>query len=254
MSLITNTKIVAVVNHKGGVGKTASVAALGAAFATWGKRVLMVDLDAQSNLTRHFLPELPKPDDTIFKALEYRSSLPISKLRDNLYLTPSHLLMADIEVRLSGVKRREFVLTDLLRPIADDFDYIFLDCPPSLGLVTSNALAVSNRLIVPMIPDLLSAYGVDMLNDFCVDTRDLNSSLKIDYIFFTKYEKNLSMTTTIESDMRTRYGDKVLKSVIRKNVDIAQANFAFTDIFAYAPKSTGAADYAALAKELIDLL
>lgn len=151
-------KIISIANHKGGVGKTASVATIGAILASKGNKILLVDLDTQANLTRHFFADIPAR--IVYHAIRERKDLPIYPVRQNLDLVPSGLEMAGIEIEMTNMRRREDVLKDLLEPQKSRYDYIILDCPPSLGLITMNALAASNKLIVPMKPDLMSSYGL----------------------------------------------------------------------------------------------
>lgn len=241
--------IIAFANHKGGVGKTAAVSSIGAVLASQGYNILLVDLDTQSNLTMNFLKEIPSR--TIYHAILDRRDPPVKHIRENLDIIPSSLDMAGIELHISTMRRREFILSDLLVQCWDQYDFILIDCPPSLGLVTLNAMAVATFVVVPMLADLMSSYGLNMMCQFCVDLQDINPGLCVDYIFFNKYEKKLKMTTAIEKDTRAKFGYKVLKTVIRKNVDIAQAPFYYTDILDFKPDSSGAQDFIALTDELL---
>ncbi len=154
-------KIIAIANHKGGVGKTASVASIGAVLASRGKKVLMVDLDTQANLTRHFMENIPHE---LFTTQFVSSSIFPSIQSENLDIVPSGLDMAGIDLELQMMFNRERVLKGLLDPFSSIYDYILLDCPPALGLVTINALTAANKLIVPMKADLMSNYGLSMMD------------------------------------------------------------------------------------------
>jgi chromosome partitioning protein len=241
-------KIIAVANHKGGVGKTASVASIGAILASHGKKVLLIDLDTQANLTRHFLEDLPPR--IIYHAIREQSSLPIYPIRPNLDIVPSGLDMAGIDLELQMMFNRERVLKNLIDPINNRYDYIILDCPPALGLVTINALTAAAYLIVPMKADLMSNYGLSMMDQFCVKMQVLNPGIHINYIFFNIYEKGLAITEAIETDVRSKYGDRVLNTVVRKNTDVAKAAFDFTDVVSFNPEANGAKDFIALVSEL----
>lgn len=241
-------KIIAIANHKGGVGKTASVASIGAVLASRGKKVLMVDLDTQANLTRHFMENIPPR--IIYHAIREQLNLPIYPIRENLDIGPSGLDMAGIDLELQMMFNRERVLKGLLDPFSSIYDYILLDCPPALGLVTINALTAANKLIVPMKADLMSNYGLSMMDQFCVKMQVLNPGIHIDYIFFNIYEKGQTMTEAIETDVRSKYGDRVLSTVIRKNNDVSKAAFDFTDIVSFNPDANGAKDFQALVTEL----
>ncbi len=241
-------KTICVANHKGGVGKTSSVASIGAILASRGKKVLLVDLDTQANLTRHFLEKLPSR--IIYHAIREQSDLPIYPIRENLDIVPSGLDMAGIDLELQMMFNRERVLKTLLEPYVNFYDYIILDCPPALGLVTINALTAATRLIVPMKADLMSNYGLTMMDQFCVKMQVLNPGIHIDYIFFNIYEKGQTITEAIEADVRAKYGDRVLTTVIRKNNEISKAAFDYTDIATFNPEANGAKDFQALVSEL----
>ena len=241
-------KIICVANHKGGVGKTSSVASIGAILASRGKKVLLIDLDTQANLPRHFLEKLPPR--IIYHAIREQSDLPIYPIRENLDIVPSGLDMAGIDLELQMMFNRERVLKTLIEPYVNLYDYIILDCPPALGLVTINALTAAHRLIVPMKADLMSNYGLTMMDQFCVKMQVLNPGIHIDYIFFNIYEKGQTITEAIEADVRAKYGDRVLTTVIRKNNEISKAAFDYTDIASFNPEANGAKDFQALVSEL----
>ncbi len=180
-------KIIAIANHKGGVGKTASAASIGAILASRGKKVLLVDLDTQANLTRHFMESIPPR--IIYHAIREQSNLPIYRIITNFVIVPSGLDMAGIDMKRQIRYNRERVVMVILAPFSSIYDYIILDCPPALGLVTINALTAATHLIVPMKADLMSNYGLSMMDQFCVKMQELNPGIHIDYIFFNIYEK-----------------------------------------------------------------
>lgn len=247
---MANPIIIAVANHKGGVGKTASTATLSAILASKGKKVLMIDLDTQSNLTRHFLEEIP--ERVIYHAIRERKELPIYEVRENLDIVPSSLDMAGIEIDMTSMRKREYILRDLLAPVQEDYDFIFMDCPPSLGLISLNALTAANKVLIPMKADLMSYYGLSMMDKFLADMQDLNPGIQIDFIFFNIYEKGQILTESIENDVRANYGDRVMKTYIRKNNEISKAAFGYTDIVSYNPNANGSKDFKALAEELLE--
>lgn len=244
-----SAKIIAVANHKGGVGKTVSVTNIGAILASKGKKVLLIDLDTQANLTLSFMPVIP--GRLIYHAIRERANMPIYPIRENLDLVPSGLEMAGVELEIQTMFNRERVITDLIAPHINKYDYIIFDCPPSLGLVTLNALTACSKLLVPMKADLMSSYGLGLLENFCVTMQVLNPGIHIDNIFFTAYEAHQLVTDAIEEQVRKKYGDKVLKTVIRKNTDVAKAAFEHTDVCSAFPTSPGSSDYKALVDELL---
>ena len=244
-------EIIAVVNHKGGVGKTSTVVNIGAILASQGKKVLLVDLDTQANLTMSFMDTIP--NRIIYHAIQDRANLPVENIRKNLDLVPSGLDMAGIVSLMTSMRRREYILKDLLEPIKNRYDYVFLDCPPNLELITLNALSAATKMLVPMKADLLSDYGLSMLDKFCADMQDLNPGIHVDLIFFNIYEKS-TVTDAIEADVRQKYGDRVAATVVRKNVDISKAGFEYTDVVSYNKDANGAKDFRALVDELVEKL
>ena len=243
------SKTIAIMNHKGGVGKTTSVASLGAALSAMGKRVLLVDLDAQSNLTSSLYSG--RPTATIYTALTERVALPILELKENLHLTPSALEMAGVELELANAKGRESILRDLLTPVADRYDYIIIDCPPSLGLISVNAILAASEIYVPMTAEALPYKGLEMINYFLDMARQtLNKDTEISGIIITRYAGR-NLNKLVAEDIRAHYGDKVFQTMIRENITIAEAPLAQEDIFSYSPKSNAATDYQKLAEEIV---
>ncbi len=244
-------KIIAFANHKGGVGKTAAVSAVSSILANeYGKRILMIDLDAQSNLTLNYLERIP--ERTIHDAFKERQNIPVVQINGNLSLVPSTLDMITIESDIVSQYRREYILNELLAPIADAYDYLMIDCPPALGITTTNAMAIADHVFVPMLADGLSVYGLAMMNDYINKTRQINGTLELTGVFFSRFDKRRSVTNAIEQTVRQQYGDKVLSTVIRENVAVVEAFLANKDIITYAPISNAAQDYKALTKEIIE--
>ena len=159
-------KIITLANYKGGVSKTTSTASIGACLAMKGKKVLLIDLDGQANLTLYFVPNEDDIEQCIFDSLVSGHPLPIMKIRENLDLVPSSLEMASAEIALTNLLAREQLLTKLLEPIRDNYDYILIDCPPSLGIVTTNAFLAADEIIVAMRPEILPLKGMRMIEGF----------------------------------------------------------------------------------------
>ena len=247
-----DAKIIAIVNHKGGVGKTTSVASVGSALAELGKRVLLVDLDAQSNLTTSLLRE--EPDRTIYEAINEGKGLPVVPLGKgkSWSLVPASLDLAGTELEIASRIDREYLLKDLLEGVEAEYDYILLDCPPSLGLLTINALVAATDVVIPLTAEALPSKGLQKILDIVEKVqRRLNPSLLFSGIIVTRYE-NSKLSQLVEDALRQNYGDKVFQTRIRKNVRIAEAPHSGEDILAYAPDSNGAEDYRQLAKELAE--
>lgn len=247
------SKIIAVSNHKGGVGKTTFVASVGASLASQGYRTLLVDLDAQANLTASLLPDEGERR-TIYNALKEKEGLPVEELRQNLYLTPSALELAGIELELSGAMSREFILKELIEPVASGYDYILLDCPPSLGLIAVNAFVASTDVIIPLTAEALPFKGLTMIQDILAMVRKrLNPSLSLSGIVLNRWAGR-KLNKVVEEALRERFPELVYNTKIRENISIAEAPLTKSDIFSYSPESNGAKDYQALTGELLQRL
>lgn len=243
------TRIIAMANHKGGVGKTTSVAAIGSVLSQMGKRTLLVDLDAQANLTTSLLSN--EPEQTIYQALKGETALPVLPISENLSLVASTLDMAAVEIDLSSRYSREFILAKLLKPVADNYDYILLDCPPSLGLVTINALVAANELFIPLTAEALPSRGLAKLTNILDMVREnLNGSIVLSGVIITRWEST-NLSKMVEAQLRGNFGDTIFKTKIRKNVAIAEAPLYTQDVVTYDPHSNGAKDYRALTAEIV---
>ena len=240
-------QIISIVNHKGGVGKTTSVSSLGVALARMGKRVLLVDLDAQGNLT-DTLTKTPG-DRSIYDSLRTLETLPVVNIREGLDLCPSSIALVSMDLELADKKEREYRLSRLLQGL--DYEYILLDCPPSLGLLTINALTASSKVIIPLTPEALPAKGLGTLLDIIERTKEtLNPGLSLGGILITRYNRR-KINRLVEETLRETFGDSVFKTKIRENVDISESPLQCKDIYSYSPDSIGAKDYESLALEVV---
>ena len=241
-----NKRIISVVNHKGGVGKTTSVVSLGVALSQLGRRVLLVDVDPQRNLSDSL--SVPQTGRSLYEALRECKNLPFVEVRPGLSVCPSSIDLVSTDLELRDRKGREYILRDLLSPL--DFDYILLDCPPSLGLLTINSLTASGEVFVPLTPEALPAKGLGTLLEIIQRTKEgLNPGLRLGGIIITRYQRR-KINKIVEESLRESFGDLVFKTKIRENVDISESPLQGTDIFTYSPKSIGAEDYRSLALEV----
>jgi len=245
-------RIIAVANHKGGVGKTTTVANLGGFLAQKGYKVLLIDLDAQANLTTSLVASAS--GQTIYDAMTGKTdSLPVIEVSANLHLAPSSLTLAMADVELSSAIARERLLSDLLQKdgMAGRYDFVFLDCPPSLGLMTLNAFTASTDILIPLVAEVLPFKGLTMIKDF-IDMvhRRLNPEAHISGILITRWEGS-NLSRGIEANLRQALGDTVYDTKIRKNVRIAEAPLENRTIMDYDARSNGAHDYQALAEEFL---
>ena len=243
-------KIITLANYKGGVSKTTSTASIGACLAMKGKKVLLIDLDGQANLTLYFVPNEDDIEQCIFDSLVSGNPLPIMKIRENLDLVPSSLEMASAEIALTNLLAREQLLTKLLEPIRDNYDYILIDCPPSLGIVTTNAFLAADEIIVPMTPELLPLKGMRMLDSFVFSLQRIKPSLKLNGVFIARYNHR-KLNKVVEQAVKDRYSSIMLNTRIRENIALAESAGSGMSIFEYDPQSNGAADYLALTEEIL---
>ena len=243
------SRIIAIANHKGGVGKTTTTANVGACLSLQGYKVLLIDLDAQANLTDYYLTK--RPERTVYNSLTEESPLPMTQIRDNLYIVPSSLEMLDIESKTADNLDRAELLDILIEPIKDKYDYILLDCPPSLGIVTLNALIAATDLYITLTAETLPVKGLKMITDIISRVqRRKNPSLKLSGIIICRWGGR-SLNKQVEESLRARFGEVVFNTRIRENISIAEAPAFMQDIITYAPTSHGAEDYKALTGEII---
>ncbi len=256
---------IAVLNQKGGVGKTTSVANLSAAFARKGFRVLMIDLDPQAHLTLNFGVD-GKSQKSVYAVLEERVSVAESvvKINDHLSLIPSHLDLAAAEIELVSVVGREVILRDALESVQDDYDLMLMDCPPSLGTLAINALSTANEVLIPLQPHFLALQGLGKLlhETIRLVSKRINPQLRVGGVIMTMYEGGTRLATEIVEDVKgffeaARNTDSpwsdalVYRTPIRRNIKLAEAPSHGVTIFEYEPKCNGAIDYDALADEWI---
>ncbi len=244
------TKVIAVANHKGGVGKTTSVACIGAGLARHGKRTLLIDLDAQQNLTFSLMGD-KETESSVYDSLTTGTPLPVVEIRENLDLVPSSLELARAETDLSSKLMREAQLKNRIAEIAGDYDYIFLDCPPSLGIITTNALVAATELYIPLTAEALPLKGLTMLDEVVEEIRQaINPRLELGGVFITRYN-NRKLNKDVVEAISSRYGSKVFSTKIRENIALAEMPVTGMSIYEYDPNSNGATDYEALTEEIL---
>lgn len=238
-------------NHKGGVGKTTSAINIGAGLARLGKRILLIDLDPQANLTQSL--GITEPDSTIYDAIRGAGKLEPIPILANLDLVASTLDLSGAEVELSSETGREYILKELLQPLKASYDYIVIDSPPSLGLLTINALTASDRVYIPLQAQYLALQGLTKLLEI-VDkiNRRLNKELKIGGVFITQYDSRKVLNRDVVVAIESRFTELLFYTRIRDNIALAEAPAAAQDIFRYSPKSYGAQDYLGLCNEILD--
>lgn len=243
-------KVISISNHKGGVGKTTSAINIGAGLNILKKRVLLIDLDPQANLSQSL--GLIDQDKNIYGALKGDHKLePISVLK-GLDVIPSTLDLSGAEIELSSEPGREYILKELIEEVRASYDYIIIDSPPSLGLLTINSFTAADEIIIPLQAQFLAMQGLAKLVEVVEKIKSrLNKSLKIGGVFITQYDGRKVLNRDVVESINTHFKSEVFKTKIRDNIALAEAPAQGLDIFRYNSKTNGAEDYLNLAKEII---
>ncbi len=251
-----SAKIISVTNQKGGVGKTSTTVNIATALSVMDRRVLVLDLDPQGNSSTGLGVNQEDRKITTYELLTRISSIEDSITKTifpNLDLIPSNANLSAIELELGHTPNREKILSELLKKISNKYDYIFIDCPPSLNLLTINALTAANEVLIPMQCDFYSLEGLShLLKTVGLIEKNLNPNIKIGGIIFTMYDKRNRLTEQVEMDVRSHLGDLVFKTVIPRNVRVAEAPSYGKPAIIYDHRCSGAVAYMELTKEILN--
>lgn len=258
---------IAVINQKGGVGKTTTAVNLSAAIAAAGHRVCVIDLDPQAHASLHLGVTLEEDELSVYDVLTGRARLDQVRrsLGDHLALVPAHLNLAAAEMELADQAGRELILREQLSRDTESFDYVILDCPPSLGILTLNALTAVQEVFLPLQPHFLALHGLSkLLQTIQLVAARLNPELRLSGVVMCMYEAGTRLAGEVCGDVETFLHAqsqstncwakaKVFQARIRRNIRLAEAPSFGQSIFQYAPKSHGAEDYQRLAEELMEM-
>ena len=247
-------KVITIENRKGGVGKTTTTAGIGAGLYQEGYRVLLIDADPQANLSSHF-GYSTEENGNLFDSLVEGKELSIKKSTDAPDIVCSHLNLINADILLANEPGREIILRNLLAPIQDQYDYILIDCPPALGILTLNALSCSHLVIIPIEPGKFSIDGIKRLLETIQKVRDrINNGLKGYRIIITKFDARKKVQKDTVLSLQRTFADRIFETIIRMNATVEYAQAAGVDIYRQDPTSKVAIEYLQASKELIKML
>jgi len=249
-------RVIAIANQKGGVGKTTTAVNLGASLAVAERHTLVVDIDPQGNATSGLGHEAGEGATSIYDVLVNDAALENARVRalglEHLDLIPSTRDLVGAEIELVSAIARETILRRALEEVRDEYEFILVDCPPSLGLLTLNTLTASDSVLIPIQCEYFALEGLSqLLNTVRLVQRGLNSDLEIEGVLLTMYDRRLNLSQQVASEAREYFGDRVFSTVIPRNVRLAEAPSFGQPILQYDVLSTGSQSYLTLARELI---
>lgn len=249
-------RIIAVANQKGGVGKTTTSINLSACIAAKGKKVLVIDIDPQGNTTSGYGIEKNELENTIYELILGDCSIEDCIIKDimpNISILPSNVNLAAAEIEMIGVEKKEFILRNEVDWIKDRYDYIIIDCPPSLSFLTVNAMTTADSVLVPIQCEYYALEGLSQLiHTVNLVKERLNPELEMEGVVFTMYDSRTNLSAQVVENVKSHLSQKIYNTVIPRNIRLAEAPSYGKPINMYDPKSAGAESYMALADEVIN--
>ena len=246
-------RIISLLNQKGGVGKTTSTVNIGQGLSLLGKKVLLLDLDPQAHLTYSLGIKAHELEKTVFELLKGEATLDqVIQTVGAMHVIPSTLDLSGAEMEFSSIAGREMLLKEALKK-AHDYDYILIDCPPNLSILTLNTLTTAREVFICVQTEYLALQGIARLMETIqVVKKRLNKNLNVTGVICTRYDKRKRLNIEVAENIKSYFGEKVFQTMIRDNIALAEAPIQGKTIFDYAPKSHGAEDYMELCKEIIN--